>query len=256
MRQCDEGKPCCGACRKVGKRCEYSYGRAKVIVLEDPTQFSGHGRAKVRPVVFPIKEDLELGARVCPILQDEKRGARAEPVLKKDASHDGQIVSESRIAGRTSPGFDFPAAMSLGGLHSFQIWSPEEVLRARFNAVLGCYLLRHSPFVIDSLWAEGIPARIGCSRTFDLAVQAAIDSFNCFQNDTYSTRKTAMVSRGKALSVLRQDLEDASLSFDLAQAIRMHFYSEVRAVSPLSRTRLIIVRCFWTLPIGPFTTST
>lgn len=99
------------------------------------------------------------------------------------------------------------------------------MLTARFIHLLGPHLQNPSPFVIDGLWAESIPARIGHSRVFDLAVEFAIDSFNFHRHATFSTRKAAMVSKGKALKALRLELQKM-LSFDVLLAIKMHFYSE------------------------------
>lgn len=100
------------------------------------------------------------------------------------------------------------------------------MLTARFIHLLGPHLQNPSPFVIDGLWAESIPARIGRSRVFDLAVEFAIDSFNFYRHATFSTRKIAMVSKGKALKALRLELQKM-LSFDVLSAIKMHLHSEV-----------------------------
>lgn len=146
---------------------------------------------------------------------------------------------------------------SLSSLTLLQPSCPATSLRSRFVAVLNSHLENYSPFVIDLLWAEGIPARIGHDRIFDLAVKSAMDSFEYYRNGTPSTRKLALSSRCRALRSLRTQLCSEPLSLSVAQAIRMHFYSEVCSYMYcyVLLSVLTIPRFSWISPTGPFITS-
>lgn len=209
------------------RACTYSYGKPSAFVVEDPNQFSSYGKAKVTPLVYPIasyehsKSISTSGPKLALVeaAEDEKNSSQI--------SRNSRQPSSSLPLPRTSI---ISCTSSRSDLSLLQPSSPESVLTARFIHLLGPHPQNPGPFVIDGLWAESIPARIGHSHVFDLALEFAINSFNFYRHATFSARKVAVVSRGKALKALRLELQKI-LSFDVLLAIQMHFHSEVRVPS-------------------------
>lgn len=205
----------------------YSYGKPSAFIVEDPTQFSSHGKSRVAPLVFPIARRERAQSRaqsgIFTLMSAATEATEnpdnayqisepnSRPLLRRCSSFQSSVITSTSTRG-----------------HSILLRpsSPEFALRARFIHLLRPRVQDPSPFVIDGLWAESIPARIGSSHVFDLAVEFAINSYAFYRHATFSNRKAAIVSRGKALKALRIELQKM-LSFDVLLTIKMHFHSEV-----------------------------
>ncbi|PVH93061.1 hypothetical protein DM02DRAFT_662326 [Periconia macrospinosa] len=86
---CDEKKPRCSPCLKGNRQCTYTGGNPAAFVVEDPTQYSKHGKAQVAPLVYPI---LAQGGQSMGRLEEFPAIAAAAPSGTADRAF--QITSE------------------------------------------------------------------------------------------------------------------------------------------------------------------
>ncbi|KAF2010565.1 hypothetical protein BU24DRAFT_378663 [Aaosphaeria arxii CBS 175.79] len=233
--KCDEKKPKCGACRKKERSCTYTYGKASALVLETPTKYSGHGKAKVAPRIVPLV-DSENSAVFTP---------QASSISSSDVEADRSDVDAAYQLDGTSPetwvlsrqgGLQRLSSSessrnstpSSSGLSLIRPSSPEMSLATRFIKMIGPES-QGNPFLIHGTWVNSIPTRIGCSPAFDTAVKYAIDSFAFFSDPSFSKQRIARQSKGVALKALRDGLAQVkgNVPFDILLAIKMHFNGEI-----------------------------
>ncbi|KAH7120861.1 hypothetical protein B0J11DRAFT_581627 [Dendryphion nanum] len=232
--KCDQKKPKCGACQKRDRPCLYTYGKLSAFVIEDPTEFSGHGKARVAPLVVPLMshdKSPNLGSGF--ILKIEEEGGDvAETPASRAITPISRPSSSARKAQKVkvrSRGSEcLMAALSRNSLTMIRPLSAESTLTARFIHMLGPQSQDDNPWLIHGSWVTSVPSRIGCSRAFDLAVEYSIDSFDYYIDRKVALQNTAIATRGKALKALRLALQDAGgPTLDIILAIKMHFHGEL-----------------------------
>lgn len=74
-----------------------------------------------------------------------------------------------------------------------------------------------------------IPSRLGSSPVLDVAVEYIVNGFMAYQNTSFTTQKSALVSRGRASKALRMALQKCNKvpSYDVLLASKLLSYAEV-----------------------------
>lgn len=105
----------------------------------------------------------------------------------------------------------------------------QTALAARYLNLLSPYSPAEQPFMILGSWIESLPSRIGRSPAVDLAVEYLINSYDVYQNATYSNHCMALSTKSKALKELQLAVsnEETRRSYDTALATKIHFIAEV-----------------------------
>ncbi|KAJ4351887.1 uncharacterized protein N0V89_007231 [Didymosphaeria variabile] len=105
----------------------------------------------------------------------------------------------------------------------------QTALAARYLNLLGSRPPEEQPFATMGSWVESIPSRIGKNPTLDLAIEYLITSFDVYRDPTFSSHRTALATKAKALRELQLAIgnEKTRRSYDTAVATKIHFMAEV-----------------------------
>ncbi|KAF2110881.1 hypothetical protein BDV96DRAFT_500320 [Lophiotrema nucula] len=212
--KCDEKKPKCGACRKKDRACQYTFGKISALVLEDPNQYTGHGKAKVAPHTVPLQP--QDGFRKVEH-SEGKNSTTPETSSQSEDMHSLQLFPS-----RPSSHMLVPSIPQMSS-------SQNAVLAARYIHVMEAQYGGFNPVSIDGFWIGHVPSRIGTSPVLDRAVEFMLDSFATHWDSSHRKQVAARMSKGRALKVLRQALDEDGngVRDDIAIASMLHFAAEV-----------------------------
>jgi hypothetical protein len=219
--KCDEKKPKCGPCRKKNRLCAYTFGKATFIVREDPKQYSGHGKVKIAPLIYPllyykqptpIKDAMPKDGPLT-----NREGADFEKSQDEPGSGESNPPNFALLSKRMSP------TIITGPSR------PADLLASRWVYLLGPHTVELDPFTTHDSWIGSIPSRIGHSDALDLAIEYAVSAFAGFRDPTLSKQRTALLNKGRALKALRAALgnEKGKINYDVVVATKLHSYAEV-----------------------------
>jgi hypothetical protein len=219
--KCDEKKPKCGPCRKKNRLCAYTFGKATSIVREDPKQYSGHGKVKIAPLIYPL-----LSYKQPAPIKDAM--PRDGPLTNREGADSEKSQYEPDTGTSNPPESD---------LLSKRVWHtiitgpsrPTDLLASRWVHLLGPHTVELDPFTTHSSWIGSIPSHIGHSNALDLAIEYAVSAFAGFRDPSLSRQRTALLNKGKALKALRAALnnEKGKINYDVVVATKLHSYAEV-----------------------------
>lgn len=211
---------------------------------EDPNHFSGHGKAKRAPLVYPLNSSNENTASNSSFSSSLKLATEKEVGVGNGVFQTFTLRSKQRRDSNQQLTLTRSTSPSKTGLSSsldipwytipFQPICPATRLAARYIHMLGPQILELNPLSIHGSWIESIPSRIGSSPVLDLAVEFAVNAFETYGDRCFSKQKTALISRSKALKALRKGLsvQQEIPSYDILLATKMHSYAEVRLYQP------------------------
>lgn len=129
--------------------------------------------------------------------------------------------------------------------------SADGTLISRWVNMLGSAPVDTRPLSILGTWIHSIPSRVGSSHMLDLAVEFLIDSHAVYWDDSYSKRRTASITKSKALKELQLAVsqDETRNTYEMVLATKMHYAAEVgQCPSRVSFVhQLILDRHFWAL---------
>lgn len=226
-------------------------------MVEDPTQYSKHGKAQVAPRVYPLFAD---GVRsvgninevhstwqgpVATITTDSESGFH---VTAERAAGGGGVyrtlalVNKERINNPRRYTHQQKRRLQLhlqylkrsSTFIHYRVTAPETQLAQRYVAVLNGHPLEEQPLAILGTWVMTIPSRIGNSPHVDLAVEFLTDSVKFFRESNFTNRKVALRSKAKALKALQLEVDQCQTrqTYDTAIAMKIHFAAEVIPILP------------------------
>jgi hypothetical protein len=210
-------------------------------VVEDPNEYTSHGRSKTTPIVYPIRSlkdptvTKEEDSRLRLTMEKEAENGAGmflafEPAAKKKknpVSKKCVVVGQKSTAKclsskspstalNTSPRRTTPRSPSadLACLSDYLTTisptpeSTESTLAARYIHIFSSSPLATNPFSILGSWVISIPARMGCDPTLYLAVEYAVNAFLKFVDPSWERVRAATQSKAKAIKSLYRALRE------------------------------------------------
>lgn len=239
--QCDQQRPKCGSCRKRDRECTYLFGQVSAFVVEDPAQLSKHGRSKVAPIVYPVETGNESKTADSSIPASPASSALA---LRQNTSREADVGhgvfmtmslptrDKSKAPRRMTPQQRRNLQLHLHQLQNVprRFTSTPMAIASRYVNLIETWPAEIQPFSILGSWVESIPARLGHSPAVDLAVEYFMQSYDVFQEKSFSKQWTALTTKARALKELQLVVanKETRRSYDTAIAMKLHFMAEVR----------------------------
>jgi hypothetical protein len=204
-------------------------------VVEDPNEYTNHGRSKTAPIVYPIRmlkdpivtKEEESKLRLTMEKEAENGGGiflAFEPAAKKKKNAVSKKCSAAKKRNNIKPLSSTSSSKDLDiklkhatprsrntDLTCLSAYltsmsptpeSPESSLAARYIHIFSSSSLATNPFSILGSWVISIPARMGHNPTLDLAVEFAVNAFLKFVDPSWERVRTATQSKAKALKSL------------------------------------------------------
>lgn len=221
--QCDEAHPTCGACKKVGTECKYTYGHVSKFV-------NYHQESS------PASSSRSTSG-------DVKRDSKSKD--KKHKSKDREMVLSLRSSNNVQSGSNLMQTFNLVPVNR---GTPEESTGYRDNTTLESTiessLLPHwlsylengdSSLYCLGDWVDIVQQYIGRSEIVDAAVIAVISGAVAYSSRKEQDIATARESNINALRVLRLSLSRYSQGTDSRGALvatKLLYIAEVCVIDP------------------------
>lgn len=234
--QCDELRPACGPCKKVGRECEYTYGHAEKFVNY------GHHEG---PSASPPRA-TSGDARREPGSRDKKHKPKdREMVLSLRSSRNvqsGESLMQTFHLAQASGGGN--SAASRPGTNADAGSAPETSLLALWLSYVGLGP-EESSLYCSGDWVDAVQRYIGRSEVVDAAVMSLVSGAVAFGSREGEDITTARETNISALQTLRlslsKDSQGAEGSRGPLVATKLLYIAEVGMVGILFQQGLELI---------------